>query len=73
MEEQAVSATEGRAEAMDVETTSSTTKDLLARPVRKSFAPYIYKVLKQVHPDTTISHKALAIMDRYKTILVTSG
>jgi len=33
-------------------------------PSRASFAPYIHNVLKQVHPDTTISHKALAIMDR---------
>jgi len=29
----------------------------------KKFATYIYKVLKQVHPDTGISAKAMAIMD----------
>jgi len=31
----------------------------------KSFATYIYKVLKQVHPDTGISKKAMAIMNSY--------
>lgn len=28
-----------------------------------SYASYIYKVLKQVHPDTGISRKAMIIMD----------
>ncbi|KAH3766405.1 histone H2B [Pelomyxa schiedti] len=30
-----------------------------------SFSTYIYKVLKQVHPDTGISKKAMAIMDSF--------
>ena len=31
----------------------------------ESFASYIYKVLKQVHPDTGISKKAMAIMNSF--------
>ena len=31
----------------------------------KSFATYIYKVLKQVHHDTGISKKAMAVMNSY--------
>ena len=30
-----------------------------------SFASYIYKVLKQVHPDTGISKKSMVIMDSF--------
>lgn len=30
-----------------------------------SYASYIYKVLKQVHPDTGISNKAMAIMNSF--------
>eukprot|EP00179_Madagascaria_erythrocladioides_P002510 CAMPEP_0198309074 /NCGR_PEP_ID=MMETSP1450-20131203/1543_1 /TAXON_ID=753684 ORGANISM="Madagascaria erythrocladiodes, Strain CCMP3234" /NCGR_SAMPLE_ID=MMETSP1450 /ASSEMBLY_ACC=CAM_ASM_001115 /LENGTH=113 /DNA_ID=CAMNT_0044011803 /DNA_START=66 /DNA_END=407 /DNA_ORIENTATION=+ len=30
-----------------------------------SYATYIYKVLKQVHPDTGISRKAMVIMDNF--------
>eukprot|EP01098_Paradermamoeba_levis_P011211 TRINITY_DN4789_c0_g1_i4.p1 TRINITY_DN4789_c0_g1~~TRINITY_DN4789_c0_g1_i4.p1 ORF type:complete len:134 (-),score=61.87 TRINITY_DN4789_c0_g1_i4:31-372(-) len=30
-----------------------------------SYASYIYKVLKQVHPDTGISTKAMAIMNSF--------
>ncbi len=36
------------------------------RPKRKeSYAIYIYKVLKQVHPDTGISSKAMGIMNSF--------
>merc|ERR1712232_1319854 len=39
------------------------------KPRRKartdSYATYIYKVLKQVHPDTGISRKAMVIMDNF--------
>lgn len=36
------------------------------RPKRKeSFATYIYKVLRQVHPDTGISSKAMSIMNSF--------
>ncbi|KFD44915.1 hypothetical protein M513_14208, partial [Trichuris suis] len=32
---------------------------------KESFATYIYKVLKQVHPDTGISSKAMSIMNSF--------
>ncbi|XP_077971204.1 histone H2B, gonadal-like isoform X2 [Styela clava] len=32
---------------------------------KESFGIYIYKVLKQVHPDTGISAKAMSIMDSF--------
>ncbi|KIJ11176.1 hypothetical protein PAXINDRAFT_177368 [Paxillus involutus ATCC 200175] len=36
------------------------------RKVRKeTYASYIYKVLKQVHPDTGISNKAMAILNSF--------
>ena len=31
----------------------------------ESYATYIYKVLKQVHPDTGISNKAMSIMNSF--------
>ena len=38
--------------------------DKKKKPKRKeSYAIYIYKVLKQVHPDTGISSKAMSIMN----------
>ncbi|XP_071782637.1 histone H2B type 2-K1 [Centroberyx gerrardi] len=32
---------------------------------RETYAMYIYKVLKQVHPDTGISSKAMSIMNSF--------
>ena len=32
---------------------------------RESYAVYIYKVLKQVHPDTGVSSKAMGIMNSF--------
>ncbi|ORX86151.1 histone-fold-containing protein [Basidiobolus meristosporus CBS 931.73] len=32
---------------------------------KESYASYIYKVLKQVHPDTGISNKAMSIMNSF--------
>jgi len=32
---------------------------------QESYAIYIYKVLKQVHPDTGISSKAMTIMNSF--------
>ena len=37
------------------------------RKRRESYAIYIYKVLKQVHPDTGISSKAMGIMNSFVT------
>ena len=33
------------------------------KPDHSSFSTYIYKVLKQVHPDTGISNRAMAVMN----------
>ncbi|XP_074554568.1 histone H2B 1/2-like [Halichoeres trimaculatus] len=35
------------------------------RTRRQSYAIYVYKVLKQVHPDTGISSKAMSIMNSF--------
>ena len=35
------------------------------RKRRESYAIYIYKVLKQVHPDTGVSSKAMSIMNSF--------
>ncbi|XP_013857090.1 histone H2B 1/2 [Austrofundulus limnaeus] len=32
---------------------------------KESYAIYVYKVLKQVHPDTTISSKAVSFMNSF--------
>ena len=45
---------------------------------KESYAIYIYKVLKQVHPDTGISSKAMSIMnsfinDAFERIAVEAG
>ena len=35
------------------------------RKAKQSYSTYIYKVLKQVHPDTGISSKAMSIMNSF--------
>lgn len=40
-------------------------KKSVKRRKHESFATYIYKVLKQVHPDTGISSKAMNIMNNF--------
>ena len=35
------------------------------RKAKQSYSSYIYKVLKQVHPDTGISSKAMSIMNSF--------
>ncbi|XP_054873392.1 histone H2B 1/2-like isoform X2 [Amphiprion ocellaris] len=37
------------------------------RTRKQSYAIYVYKVLKQVHPDTGISSKAMSIMNSFVT------
>ncbi|XP_035732972.1 histone H2B-like [Vespa mandarinia] len=37
------------------------------RKRKESYAIYIYKVLKQVHPDTGISSRAMSIMNSFVT------
>ena len=49
-----------------VKKTPPTDKRKKRRARRKeSFSIYIYKVLKQVHPDTGISSKAMSIMNSF--------
>ncbi|KAI0211670.1 Histone H2B.1/H2B.2 [Lamellibrachia satsuma] len=43
----------------------SSSKNRRHRRRRESFGIYIYKVLKQVHPDTGISSKAMSIMNSF--------
>jgi len=43
----------------------TTDKKKKHRKRKESFAIYIYKVLKQVHPDTGISSKAMSIMNSF--------
>ena len=38
-----------------------------ARKPKQSYATYIYRVLKQVHPDTGISKKGMAVMQNFVT------
>ena len=59
----------------------TTPKDGSKRKSKKrteSYSTYIYKVLKQVHPDTGISNKAMSIMnsfinDAFERIAVEAG
>ncbi|QRV80530.1 Core histone H2A/H2B/H3/H4 [Ceratobasidium sp. AG-Ba] len=40
-------------------------KNQRMRPCKETYSSYIYKVLKQVHPDTGISNKAMAILNSF--------
>jgi histone H2B len=40
-------------------------KKKIKRKRKESYAIYIYKVLKQVHPDTGVSSKAMSIMNSF--------
>ncbi|XP_035794087.1 histone H2B-like [Anopheles albimanus] len=44
---------------------SKSDKKKKKRTRKESYAIYIYKVLKQVHPDTGISSKAMSIMNSF--------
>ncbi|EIN08493.1 histone-fold-containing protein [Punctularia strigosozonata HHB-11173 SS5] len=60
--------TEKKAAKKTSKTTSGDgeSKDKKRRKVRKeTYSSYIYKVLKQVHPDTGISNKAMAILNSF--------
>ena len=43
----------------------SAAQETRRKPNTCSYASYIYKVLKQVHPDMGISQKAMVIMDSF--------
>ena len=65
----------GAAETADKDKKPKTTKALKdstggdkskrKKPNTSSYSSYIYKVLKQVHPDTGISKKAMVVMDSF--------
>eukprot|EP00958_Prasinococcus_capsulatus_P009119 scaffold897_cov402-Prasinococcus_capsulatus_cf.AAC.4 len=46
-------------------TVKSADKKKKSKKAVESYKIYIYKVLKQVHPDTGISSKAMSIMNSY--------
>merc|ERR1712200_232963 len=58
--------TSGKAAAKSGKAAKSVAKDGKKKSKRKeSYAIYIYKVLKQVHPDTGVSSKAMSIMNSF--------
>merc|ERR1712055_1228206 len=60
--------TSGKAAAKSGKATKAITKgDKKKRKGKRkgSYAIYIYKVLKQVHPDTGVSSKAMSIMNSF--------
>ena len=44
---------------------TASNKTKRSRKRRETFSSYIYKVLKQVHPDTGVSSKAMGIMNSF--------
>ena len=56
----------GKAGKKAVKSQKTVTKDKKRRKSRKeTYSVYIYRVLKQVHPDTGISSKAMSIMNSF--------
>ncbi|ELT91191.1 hypothetical protein CAPTEDRAFT_207719 [Capitella teleta] len=55
----------GAKKAVTKAKTARTTDKKRRKKRRESYAIYIYKVLKQVHPDTGISSKAMSIMNSF--------
>ena len=54
-----------KGEKKAVKKTVSTDKKKRTRRRKETFSTYIYKVLKQVHPDTGVSSKAMGIMNSF--------
>ncbi|QRV85548.1 Core histone H2A/H2B/H3/H4 [Ceratobasidium sp. AG-Ba] len=46
-------------------TTAGTDKKKHGKSRKETYSSHIYKVLKQVHPDTGISNKAMAILNSF--------
>ena len=60
------SAAKGSKKAVQKSTKTTKTGDKKRHKKRKeSYGIYIYKVLKQVHPDTGVSSKAMSIMNSF--------
>ncbi|CAO3621810.1 unnamed protein product [Cunninghamella echinulata] len=56
----------GKAPAKTVEKKTKFPSDKKRKPQRKeTYSSYIYKVLKQVHPDTGISNKAMSTLNSF--------
>ena len=60
-----VSSKSGKNAAVVAKKAKKTDKKKRRRSRRESYSIYIYKVLKQVHPDTGISSKAMSIMNSF--------
>ncbi|WAR07018.1 H2B7-like protein [Mya arenaria] len=58
-------ASKGSKKAATKAKTARSTDKKRKRRRRESYAIYIYKVLKQVHPDTGVSSKAMSIMNSF--------
>ena len=60
--------TSGKAAKKSGKATKAVAKDGKKRKHKRkeSYAIYIYKVLKQVHPDTGVSSKAMSIMNSFQ-------
>ncbi|KAF0515979.1 histone H2B [Gigaspora rosea] len=59
-------ATKAPSEKKDTKKSSAPGEKSKKRKVRKeTYSSYIYKVLKQVHPDTGISNKAMSILNSF--------
>ena len=43
------------------------TKPVVRRKAKRSFNSYIFKIMKQVHPETRISKKGMAIVNNFVT------
>lgn len=55
----------GKAPAKTAEKQTKSTGGTRKKVRKETFNTYIYKVLKQVHPDTGISNKAMSIMNSF--------
>merc|ERR1712232_400223 len=60
-----VKAKSGKSPRKSRKTTKKTGENRRKKSNTNSYSTYIYKVLKQVHPDTGISKKAMIIMDSF--------
>jgi histone H2B len=55
----------GKAPAKTAEKKTKDTTSKRKKTRKETYSTYIYKVLKQVHPDTGISNKAMSIMNSF--------
>ena len=60
-----MAATKGSKKAIVKKAPSADGKKARKAKRKESFSIYVYKVLKQVHPDTGISSKAMMIMNSF--------